>query len=143
MSVVVFNYAVWALRFPEFVANAPAGKLVTEPLAQAYFDEATIYCDNTDLSPVTNVPQRTVFLNLLTAHLAALNGPASSPLVGRLSDATEGSVSVSTELDVPKGAEWFAQTKYGLSYWQAIGRFRKGFYVVPPPTYGGPFAWRA
>ena len=141
MASVVFNYATWALRYPEFVANAAPGKVVTEPLATAYFDEACIYCDNTDLSPVANLGQRTVFLNMLTAHIAALNGPASSALVGRLSQATEGSVSITSELEVPKGAEWFAQTKYGLSYWQASGQFRKGFYVAPQRAVGGPWPW--
>lgn len=137
MAAVAFNYTAWAQRYPEFVAKATPAQLVTEPLATLYFQEACQYCDNTDSSPVPNDPpvyQRATFLNMLTAHIAFLNRAGSSDLVGRISDATEGSVSVSTDVgDLPGSAAWFAQSKYGFAFWQASAIYRKMLYVPPPP----------
>ena len=121
-AVVTFDYTGWTLRYPEFVS-------VTQPLAQAYFNEACLYCDNTGAGPVNDAPTLSMLLNMLTAHIAQLNaaigGQAASPLVGRISEATEGSVHVSADLPaVPGSAAWFAQTKYGLAFWQATAQFR-------------------
>ena len=66
MAVVVFDYSAWALRYPEL---AP---YVSAPAAQVYFNEAQIYCDNSDFSPVQNIGLRTTYLNMLTAHIAWL-----------------------------------------------------------------------
>lgn len=141
MSIVVFDYATWLLRYPEFSS-------VGQPLAQLYFNEAQLYCDNTVCSLVTDGSpggQRAMFLNMLTAHIAALNavisGQPSSPLVGRISSATEGSVSVQTQNDYPPGsAQWFQQTKYGAAYWQASAQFRTARYVPGPAAIVDPFA---
>lgn len=133
-SVVVFDYSAWAARYPELSAS------VAEPLAQQYFNEAQLYCDNTPCSIVRDLCMRATLLNMVTAHIAALNAPlngqASSTLVGRISNATEGSVSVGTQMDMPPGsAQWFNQTKYGAAFWQATAQFRAMRYVpgpVPP-----------
>jgi hypothetical protein len=129
------------LRYPELAASVP------QPLAQQYFAEATLYCDNTPCSIVTDLTMRTMLLNMVTAHIAALNAPlngqASSPLVGRINSATEGSVSVGTQLDMPPGsAQWFAQTKYGLAYWQATAQFRTMRYVPGPVPVTNPWGFR-
>ncbi len=126
-GIAFFDYTTWVLRYPEFSS-------VGQPLAQMYWNEATLYCDNTPCSIVRDVVQRT----MLTAHIcalnAALNNTPSSPLVGRINNATEGSVSVAMQLDVPQGtAQWFAQTKYGIAYWAATAQFRSMRYV-PGPT---------
>ena len=125
MTVAVFNYGAWVARYPEFAAK------VTQPLAEAYFGEATLYLDNTDASivpadAVTYQP-RLSLLNMLVAHIAALNAPNNGRegLVGRISSATQGSVSVSTDNGAQPGtAAWFQQTQYGASYWQATARYR-------------------
>ncbi|WP_048996419.1 DUF4054 domain-containing protein [Burkholderia multivorans] len=121
MGTVTFDYAGWLARYPEFSS-------VTQATANAYFEEATLYLDNTDASPVTDLPTRSMLLGMLTAHIAALNsginGQTASPLVGRINSATEGSVSVSTEYQVPGSAQWYAQTKYGAAYWAATARYR-------------------
>ncbi|CAE6857228.1 hypothetical protein R75461_07780 [Paraburkholderia nemoris] len=138
-GVVTFDYPVWAIRYPELMASVP------EPLAQAYFNEAQLYCDNTPLSPVHVLTIREQFLGMLTAHIAALNAPLtgqpSSPLVGRISNATEGSVSVQTQYDVPAGsAQWFAQTKYGAAFWAATAAYRAMRYVPSPARDMDPYA---
>lgn len=128
---VVFNYSNFALRFPELVPYC------NSTLAGMYFDEATGLLDNTPCSPVKCTSRRATLLNLLTAHICALNAPLgnqpSSPLVGRISQATEGSVTVQTELNVaPGSAQYFAQTKYGISYWQQVLPFRSARYALGP-----------
>ncbi|WP_347558570.1 DUF4054 domain-containing protein [Robbsia sp. KACC 23696] len=133
-GAVDFDYGAWSLRYPELAASVPAD------LAQIYFSEATLYCDNTPRSVVQDLARRSMLLNMVTAHIAALNavlnGVQPSPLVGRIGSATQGSVSVATQLDVPAGsAQWYAQTKYGLAYWQATAQYRSMRYVpayVPP-----------
>lgn len=158
-GVVTFDYAIWAARFPSLAANVDA------PLANAYFAEAQLFCDNTPCSPVRNLTIRAVLLNLLVAHLAMLNtpvdaassggssggstsgpSPAPSPLVGRITSATEGSVSVSTQFDVPPGsAQWFAQTPYGAEFWAATAAYRTMRYLPNPARNMDPYAplgWR-
>lgn len=128
MAVASFNYSAWVARYPEFSA-------VSQPLAQEYFDEATGLLNNTDCSPVRDVTVRLRLLNMLTAHIAALNGPtagaAPSGLVGRISGATEGSVSVQTEYQADARGAWFNQTKYGAAYWQAVKPYWQGPRYVP------------
>lgn len=125
-GIVVFSYANWESRYPEFVG-------VNSGTAQLYFDEATLYLDNTSGSIVQDIGKRTVLLNMLTAHIAALysgtTGSPASPLVGRISNASEGSVSVGTQMTLAEQAQWYAQTKYGLSYFQATAYLRTARYV--------------
>lgn len=127
-GIVTFDPAAFKVRYPEF-------STVSDPLLQAYFDEVTLaYLDNTEASRVQQVEQRSVLLNMLVAHVAALNagvnGQAPSPLVGRVNTATEGSVSIGTDMGtVPFTAAWFMQTKYGASFWQASAQFRTMQYV--------------
>lgn len=127
-GVVTFDPAAFKVRYPEFAT-------VSDDLLQAYFDEVTLaYLDNTESSRVQQTEQRSVLLNMLVAHVAALNagvnGQAPSPLVGRVNTASEGSVSVGTDMGaVPFTAAWFLQTKYGSSFWQASAQFRTMQYV--------------
>lgn len=128
---VVFNYQTWVLRFPEF-------KGVPEALAQEYFDEAGLFYANCGWTGA--LPQARMLLNLLTAHIAALNAPLggkpSSSVVGRVSSAHQGSVSVQTDAGDANASSpsqwWFMQTKYGAEFWQATIQFRSGRYVPPP-----------
>ena len=148
-GVVAFDYTAWSTRYPELSS-------IAQPLAQAYFNEATLYLDNTAQSLVRDASvggQRSLILNMLTAHVAALNAPllpgpngsmSSSPLVGRIASAGEGSVSVSADLpDIPGTAAWFVQTKYGIAAWQALAPYRTFQYRPGRSRYGCGFAgWR-
>jgi uncharacterized protein DUF4054 len=144
MAVVTFDLTAFRARYPQF-------NTVDPDLLGLYFVEAGLYCNNTDTSPVDNVTLRSMLLNMLTAHIAALNsgenGQPPSPLVGRLAQATEGSVSVSTDVGaVVAGSEaWYAQTRYGWAYWQATRSFRTMRYrpgASRSPTYRGGPPWR-
>lgn len=130
-GIVAFSYTNWALRYSELA------QFVAEPLAQLYFNEACLYCDNTASSPIIDWSvggQRDMLLQMVTAHIAALNaalGAPSSPLVGRIASAGEGSVNVSVQNDYPPGsAQWFQQTKYGSAFWGATARYRRFQYVA-------------
>lgn len=139
---VTFDYAAWVARYPEFAS--PGGAQPVDPtLAALYFAEAGIYCANDGTSLVPTDALLTVYLNMLTAHIAALNTPAAggaaaSPLVGRVSTASEGSVSVSAENQYPAGTvQWYQQTKYGSAYWAATAAWRTARYS-PGPVMGVP-----
>jgi hypothetical protein len=130
-GIVTFSYATWALRYAELAAT------VEEPLAQLYFNEACLYCDNTATSPIQDATvsgQRELILNMATAHIAALNAPIggmpSPQVVGRITSATQGSVSVQLQNDHPPGSvQWWQQTKYGAAFWMATARYRAFRYV--------------
>lgn len=130
MAVVIFDPAAFKARYPEFAA-------VSDPTLQAYFNEATLYLSNTDVSPVQNVTRRAMMLNMLTAHIGKLAGALSidgqPPPVGRVSQAAEGSVSVGMEYLAPGTAAWFTQTPYGAAFWQATSSLR-GFRYRSRPT---------
>lgn len=131
-GIVTFNYVEWQAQYPEFAS-------VTQPQAQSYFNRATLYCDNTPCSLITDLFQRMVLLNMATAHIASLfasvNGQAPRPVVGRVSDATEGTVSTSLAYTEPTSdlQAWWNQTPYGAAFWAATTRYRTGGIYVPPP----------
>lgn len=144
-NIVIFDYAHWMATYPEFVA-------VTEPRAQSFFNVACQFCDNTACSPVPAPPPaqqpRTALLEMLTAHIAALNGglnasgtlPAGSGLqpVGRIASASEGSVSVGFDYgSTPDGpsAAWYNQTSYGALYWAATAQYRTFQYHIGPQPF--------
>jgi hypothetical protein len=143
-GVVVFDYATWIAQYPEFTAS------VTQPQAQSYFNRLTIggAIDNTPLSQVQDQFERTILLNLGVSHVAELAGalnPSRRELVGRISSATEGSVSVQTEYAVPNGplGAWWNQTSYGAQYYASTLKYRTAFYAPPLRGAGlngrGPF----
>ena len=142
MGIVTFDYVAWSARYPEIAAYVP------QATAQAYFNEAQFYCDNTPQSLITDDSvggQRSMLLNMVTAHIATLNAPLngqpSSPLVGRISNASEGSVSVQTQNDYPPGTpQWWQQTKYGAAFWAATAGYRTMRYVAPRRY--GCMGWR-
>ena len=153
--VVVFNYQDWMAAYPEFAG-------VTAPRAERFFNEACVFCDNTACSPVpydsTQTPTgpRDIYLAMLTAHIAALNGALDAcgvvqagqglGVVGRIQSASEGSVSVSFG-DMGSGdgpnAAWYNQTRYGATYWIATAQYRTWQYHLGPQrfpeVYGGVY----
>lgn len=136
---VVFDYSGWAAMYP-YIATS-----VNSMQAGMYFMQAELYCDNTPQSIVDNCNgQRVILLNMLVAHIALLNasinGQPPNPLVGRISNATEGSVTVASEMNyAPGSSQWFLQTQPGASYWQAMAKYRTMQYVPSNRTYGNPF----
>lgn len=132
MPAVVFDPAAFKARYPEFAA-------VADPTLAACFDEAGLYLSNTDNSPVQNLTRRATLLNMLTAHVAYIGGLLSADgmprPVGRVSQASEGSVSAAFEgvPTTPGSGAWFQQSQYGAAFWQATSSLR-GMRYIPCPT---------
>lgn len=141
MAIVVFDSNAFLARYPEFVTISVAA-------LQACFNEATIYLNNTDSSLVSDVTQRSVLLNMIVAHIVALNmganGQAASPLVGRVDQASEGSVSVHADMGpVTNSQAWWLSTKYGSAAWQAMSSYRTFRYFLGSSKPNGyPYGYR-
>lgn len=134
MSAVVFDYTAWVTRYPVFGS-------VQQATAQLYFNEATLYVDNTDTSPIPYNPPsdvtRAQILNMATAHIAML---ATLDIVGRIDSASEGSVSLTAKYadQTPESLAWWTQTKYGAQAYMAMAPFRRaGFVAGPAPRLNG------
>ena len=132
MTIVAFDPVQFKARYPEFTA-------VSNVLLSDCFTEAGLYLSNTDASPVQSIPRRTLLLNMLTAHIAFMGGALSADgqprPVGRVSQASEGSVSASFDYGTPGTQAWFIQTQYGASFWQATSSLRSFRYVARPTCY--------
>lgn len=127
MAIVVLDIAKFRAMFPEF-SN------VSNELLPFLFDQATDYLNNSDFSLVDDVIKRERLLYLLMAHLAYVrygdvNGNGGSGMVGRISSASEGSVSVSSDIGpVEFRYAWYTQSPYGMDYWQATKVYRMANY---------------
>lgn len=144
MAVVVFNYGQFSALFPE-LANGG----VTEEVASLLFGVAGLLLDNTDCSPVQDVTARLTMLNYVVAHLAALGGyplqsgavsPAPSGMIGRITNAKEGDVSVSSAwgASMSSSEAFWLQSQYGTIFWNLTRVFRTMRYVPARPRYFGP-----
>jgi hypothetical protein len=136
MTVAVFDYATWAQRYPAVALYTDA------PLAEAIFAESSLFCDNTDASPIpcdaVTYQPRLMYLGMVVAHIAELGRPATaggSGLVGRIASATQGSVSVTADMGAqPRSAAWWNQTQPGASFWASTARYRTFQYSPRPAT---------
>lgn len=151
-AIATFDYAVWVAMFPEFAACTPAQ-------GQAWWNTAQLFFANDGTGPVQSPTDQQTYLNWLTAHVAWLRAPrdpAGNPAaagapppatVGRISNASEGSVSVAVEWPAsgnPSEA-WYVQTQYGATFWQLTAGFRTFRYSARPtpwPAPGRGWPWR-
>ena len=153
--VVAFSYLAWLAAYPEFMPYSlgppvvPSGPVpVTSDQASNYFAMATAIHTNDGSGPVNNAGLQLTMLNALTAHFAKLlatplGATQASDIVGRISNASEGSVSVQTENDYPPGsAQWFQQTKYGAAYWTATAPYRMMRYHPGPRRVMNPWPYQ-
>lgn len=132
MTAVIFDITAFRARYPEFAA-------VPDATLEAYFPEAGLYLSNGDLSPVQDLTRRAMLLNMLVAHIAFINGALSADgiprPVGRVSNASEGSVSAGFEYLTPGTHAWFVQSQYGAAFWQATTSLRSFRYIARPTLY--------
>jgi hypothetical protein len=133
-GVVVLSLTDWRALYPEFAG-------LSDVQITAAFNGATLHMSNSCRSIVCDAAKREVLLYLLTAHVAFLrfgkndgagNVTPAPGVVGRISGAHEGSVSVQVQLDGNNQTRaWYAQTQYGLEFWDATARYRTFRYVPP------------
>ena len=120
----------------DFKTAYPAFASVPDAVLTGYFGIATLFLNNSCCSIVQDAPTRALLLNLVVAHIAALlageNGQPGQGVVGRINSASEGSVSVSTEMMAKsESAAYWQQTQYGAMFWQATLVYRTARYVPP------------
>ena len=139
-SVANFNYELWQAQFREFTN-------ISQVQAQGFWNEACLLHNNTGSGPVADPNMQASLLNLLTAHIAFLRvGTATNPsaasqgMVGRVSSANQGSVSLSTDLpSLGPNAAWLSQSPYGLQYYHAMAPFRTMHYLSRRSSHAMPW----
>lgn len=126
MAVVVLDIPRFRELYPEISDDTPDTKI------EFWFLQAETIINNTDCSIIKNAKEREILLYLLMRHFSALDErSAQGGLVGRISSATEGSVSVSADMGGISGkAAWFTQTPWGANYWQMTAKYRAFRYVT-------------
>ena len=135
MGIVVFNSTLFLGRYPEFTAAYNANPT----LFVSMFAEAGLYLNNTPTSVVQDLNKRAVLLNMITAHIAFLSGVLTADgqpkPVGVVTSAGQGSVSIGLQYPATTAGSgaWFAQSQYGIAFWQATTCYR-GMNYVPQPT---------
>lgn len=143
-GAVEFDAAEWRAEYTQF------GTPPSDAQLQLYFDLATLILNAGCGSVVQDANMRQRLLYLLVAHIATLvplataQGGGGAGLVGGVTSATEGTVSVSASWlgEVSASMAWFVQTPYGQLFWQLTSPFRS-FRYFPAPGCGGPaFAGR-
>lgn len=137
MGIAVFDPTAFKARYPEFAAADDAW-------LSELFQDATLYLDNTDCSIIQDVDRRLRLLNMIVAHLVKLSATAADhaaggqETVGRITSATQGSVSVSTDYKAnSESASFWTQTQYGAQYWNATRGARTFRHVPGPRRYMG------
>ena len=138
-GVVQFDPAAFIVTYPAFASVPPAA-------LEQNFQFATLQLANSCCNVVRDAPTRALLLGLLTAHITALlngaNGQPPQGVVGRISDATEGSVSVSAQYATTTSdtLAYYSQTPWGAQYWQSTLQYRTARYVAPRRRFGrGPW----
>jgi hypothetical protein len=128
-GIVTFDPAAFKSAFPAF-------STVPDAALQFNFGLATLQLNNSYSSVVQDEPTRAQLLNLLTAHFTAIlngtNGQAPTGVVGRVANATEGSVSVQLEFRTDsEAASFYAQSPFGALFWQLTVIYRTFRYASP------------
>lgn len=122
-GVVVFDVDQFREQYPTITAN--------DAQLEGYFMLAESMLNNTRCSVVKNLDTRRQLLYMLTAHIATINdnNENGNPLVGRVSSATEGSVSISADYgQMGNNERWYLQTPHGAMYWQLTAKYRSALY---------------
>ena len=144
-GIVTFDPTAFRTAFPAFAS-------ISDAILNGNFTYATLLLNNSCCSVVKDAPTRAQLLNLIVAHITSLlNGANAQPpqgVVGRIANASEGSVSVGTEmLTLSESAAYWNQTPWGAMYWRMTAQYRAATYIPPVCDYGygygvGPWdAW--
>lgn len=127
-NVFVFNPVLFKQIYPQF-------QTLSDDLLEYFFEKAeTTLLDNSE-SACIPLKERKILFYLLVAHMAQLQeriNEGNSSLVGSLSSASEGSVSIGVNSLTSSSAigAWLNQTPYGSEYWVLTARYRTGLYVI-------------
>ncbi len=122
MAVVELDIEGWRELFPAFAEAADAQ-------VQHWFAQACMLVGNDAGSMIPYDPpsrlQRQTVINLVMCHLATLDRRGDA--VGRVTSATQGSVSSSTDYAAAgRNAAWWTQSQCGATAWQLLKPYRVG-----------------
>lgn len=125
-NVFVFDPDAFKLAFPQFASYS------NEQLMW-FFESIEYIIDNSESSCIS-LKNRKRWFWLLVAHKAELQNRINSGntgLVGRISSATEGSVSISTDYPIGSGAleQWLKSTPYGAEFYAVTAAWRTALWV--------------
>ncbi|MDE9557319.1 DUF4054 domain-containing protein [Xenorhabdus bovienii] len=124
MAIVTFDSGEFLKLYPRF-----AGALTEGQLQQA-FDVACLLLDNSDNSNIPYEPdgiqERKTLLYLLVCHIATVTLWGNNNQAGPMSNASEGSVSVSFAVPDVANSSWLKTTPCGQMYWQATRKYVVG-----------------
>lgn len=115
------------LNIEKFKNSYPVFRDQSDSQIEMVFFEATIILNNTKQSPIRDLQRREFFIYLAMAHILTLAKQQSdgNGAVGRLSSASEGSVSVSLDYGASTASsKWWEQTTFGAKYWQYTKQYR-------------------
>jgi hypothetical protein len=130
---VTFNYTAWAATFPQFSPS-----LTEDQVTNLILPIAEQFNRNDGGGPVSTAALQTQLLNLMVAHVAEkLFGPTgagagATGLAGPITQATEGSVSVTASIPTTPNSAWFMSTPFGAMWWAMTSPFRTMRYVPGP-----------
>ena len=122
MAVVELDAAAWREGFPAFAS-------ATDAQITQWFGAACLLVGNDEGGVIPYDPpsrlQRRIIIDLVMCHLATLDRRGDA--VGRVTSATQGSVSSSTDYAAGgKNAAWWTQTQCGATAWQLLKPYRSG-----------------
>lgn len=133
-----FDKAAWRGQYPRF-ATIPDDQL-NGFIQQSYiyFAECHDACNNrNNCNECRGQKQQIRFL--LVAHIAELESrnAGGGGMIGAITNASEGSVSIGSTVvgDASNIPPFFAQTSYGIAFWQATVSLRSAFYVPRRPNF--------
>ncbi|MFP3277751.1 MAG: DUF4054 domain-containing protein [Paraburkholderia sp.] len=130
-GVVTFDPAAFRAAFPAFAGQS-------DDTLNGYFASACVFLNNSPASVVQDLTVRAQLLNYITAHIAFLMGRASAgdgsqaALVGQMTGATEGTVNATFAQVQAQNAAFWAQSQYGLLFWQMALPYRTFRYFAAP-----------
>lgn len=82
--------------------------------------------------------ERVALYAMLMAHLLWLRNRGKMGLIGFMTSASQGSVSMGVQAPIQRpGKEWYDQSPMGQEYWEALRKWRHMIYVSPPR-----FTWK-
>ena len=121
-NVVIFDASEFLTLYPQFQ------NVFSEAQLTQFFNVACLLCDNTENSKIKDLAERKTLLYMLVCHIATLQQRGTG-MVGMLTSATEGSVSVGLQ-PYANNPNWYSQTQCGSMYWLATAKYRVGMRYV-------------
>lgn len=138
-GIVSFDATAFIAQYPQFSTISPV-------VLGFNFTGATNLLNNSCYSAVKDAPTREYLLYLLVAHITQLlQGSSTQPatgIVGRISEAQQGSVRVRSEYagtrNTTESEAYYSQTQFGAMFWKMTAQYRTMRYYAPPQRcYGG------